>query len=230
MPGCSLLGWRHGLIDEVYKAMDVGVKSFALFPNISSKLKTPTGSEALNEDGLLPRTIRLLKDKYPEIVIYTDASLHPYTLYERDGIVPVNGAGIKDKSLRPLCLQAIAQARAGASVISVSDMIDGSIRAIRDALNAEGFDNVTIMAYTAKVIPGSSNVDIMNIFYQNTYLPIAAYQISGDYMRIKVAGFLKKVDLEISMMTSLSLLSRSGARIIFTYFARLAAAILSGDK
>ncbi|KAL0919163.1 hypothetical protein M5K25_011237 [Dendrobium thyrsiflorum] len=91
MPGCFRLGWRHGLLDEVYKAKDVGVKSFVLFPKIPDALKSPTGDEAFNDNGLVPRAIRLLKDKHPDIVIYTDVALDPYSSDGHDGIVREDG-------------------------------------------------------------------------------------------------------------------------------------------
>jgi len=91
MPGCYRLGWRHGLLDEVYKARDVGVNSFVLFPKVPDALKSPTGDEAYNDNGLVPRTIRLLKDKFPDIVIYTDVALDPYSSDGHDGIVREDG-------------------------------------------------------------------------------------------------------------------------------------------
>ncbi|XP_022895395.1 delta-aminolevulinic acid dehydratase, chloroplastic-like [Olea europaea var. sylvestris] len=80
MPGCYRLGWRHGLVEEVSEARDVGVNSIVLFPKVPDALKTSTGDEAYNENGLVPRTIRLLKDKYPDLIIYTDVALDPILL------------------------------------------------------------------------------------------------------------------------------------------------------
>ncbi|CAK9165235.1 unnamed protein product, partial [Ilex paraguariensis] len=87
MPGCYRLGWRHGLVEEVSKARDVGVNSVVLFPKVPDALKSPSGDEAYNENGLVPRAIRLLKDKYPDLVIYTDVALDPYSSDGHDGIV-----------------------------------------------------------------------------------------------------------------------------------------------
>ncbi|KAG6470058.1 hypothetical protein ZIOFF_071078 [Zingiber officinale] len=150
MPGCFRLGWRHGLIEEVYKARDVGVYSFVLFPKIPDALKSQAGDEAFNDNGLIPRTIRLLKDKYPEIVIYTDVALDPYSSDGHDGIVREDGVIMNDETVYQLCKQAVSQARAGADVVSPSDMMDGRVGAIREALDAEGFHDVSIMSYTAK--------------------------------------------------------------------------------
>ncbi|VAI43459.1 unnamed protein product [Triticum turgidum subsp. durum] len=150
MPGCFRLGWRHGLLEEVYKSRDVGVNSFVLFPKVPDGLKTQTGDEAYNDNGLVPRTIRLLKDKYPDIVIYTDVALDPYSSDGHDGIVREDGVIMNDETVHQLCKQAVSQARAGADVVSPSDMMDGRVGAIRAALDAEGFHDVSIMSYTAK--------------------------------------------------------------------------------
>ncbi|KAH9535555.1 hypothetical protein CY35_17G059900 [Sphagnum magellanicum] len=150
MPGCYRLGWRHGLIDEVYKARDVGVNSVVLFPKVPDALKTSSGDEAFNPDGLVPRCIRLLKDKFPDLVIYTDVALDPYSSDGHDGIVREDGVIMNDETVHQLCKQAVAQARAGADVVSPSDMMDGRVGAIRRALDSEGYTDVSIMAYTAK--------------------------------------------------------------------------------
>ncbi|KAF3446995.1 hypothetical protein FNV43_RR12175 [Rhamnella rubrinervis] len=150
MPGCYRLGWRHGLVEEVSKARDVGVNSIVLFPKIPDGLKTPTGDEAYNDNGLVPRTIQLLKDKFPDLVIYTDVALDPYSSDGHDGIVREDGVIMNDETVHQLCKQAVSQARAGADVVSPSDMMDGRVGAIRAALDAEGFHDVSIMSYTAK--------------------------------------------------------------------------------
>lgn len=150
MPGCQRLGWRHGLIDEVYKARDVGVNSVVLFPKVPDALKSSTGDEAYNPDGLVPRCIRLLKDKFPDLVIYTDVALDPYSSDGHDGIVREDGLIMNDETVHQLCKQAVAQAQAGADVVSPSDMMDGRVGAIRKALDLAGHQDVSIMAYTAK--------------------------------------------------------------------------------
>ncbi|OAE28926.1 hypothetical protein AXG93_2960s1030 [Marchantia polymorpha subsp. ruderalis] len=150
MPGCQRLGWRHGLIEEVYKARDVGVNSVVLFPKVPDALKSATADECYNEDGLVHRSIRLLKDKFPDLVIYTDVALDPYNSDGHDGICREDGVIMNDETVHQLCKQAVSQARAGADVVSPSDMMDGRIGAIRTALDAEGFTDVSIMAYTAK--------------------------------------------------------------------------------
>ncbi|KAK1548830.1 hypothetical protein Q3G72_007343 [Acer saccharum] len=130
MPGCYRLGWRHGLVKEVAKARNVGVNSIVLFPKVPDAVKSPAGDEAYNENGLVPRTIRLLKDKYPDPVIYTDVALDPYSSDGHDGIVREDGVIMNDETGHQLCKQAVAQDRAGADVVSPSDMMDGRVGAI----------------------------------------------------------------------------------------------------
>ncbi|XP_078443246.1 aldolase superfamily protein [Wolffia australiana] len=281
MPGCFRLGWKHGLIDEVYKARDVGINSFVLFPKIPDALKTPTGDEAYNDNGLVPRSIRLLKDKFPDIVIYTDVALDPYNSDGHDGIVREDGVIMNDETVHQLCKQAVSQARAGADVVSPSDMMDGRVAAIRTALDAEGFNDVSIMSYTAKyasafygpfrealdsnprfgdkktyqmnpanyrealiethedaaegsdillVKPALPYLDVVRLLRDNSPLPIAAYQVSGEYAMIKAGAVLKMIDEEKVMMESLMCIKRAGADIILTYFARQAANVLCGMK
>ncbi|XP_078182343.1 delta-aminolevulinic acid dehydratase, chloroplastic-like [Carex rostrata] len=281
MPGCFRLGWQHGLIAEVSKARDVGVNSFVLFPKIPDALKTPTGDEAYNDNGLVPRSIRLLKDKFPDIIIYTDVALDPYSSDGHDGIVREDGVIMNDETVYQLCKQAVSQARAGADVVSPSDMMDGRVGAIREALDAEGFHDVSIMSYTAKyasafygpfrealdsnprfgdkktyqmnpanyrealieteadesegadillVKPALPYSDVIRLLRDNSSLPIAAYQVSGEYSMIKAAGVLKMIDEERVMMESLMCIRRAGADIILSYFARQAAGVLCGTK
>eukprot|EP00884_Botryococcus_braunii_P019897 jgi/Botrbrau1/6591/Bobra.0189s0018.1 len=150
MPGVARLGWRHGLLDAVAEARSVGVNSVVLFPKTPEELKTPTGEEAFNPDGLVQRSIRLLKDKFPDLEIYTDVALDPYNSDGHDGIVRDDGVVLNDETVEFLCRQALSQARAGADCVSPSDMMDGRVGAIRQALDREGFSNVSIMSYTAK--------------------------------------------------------------------------------
>ena len=150
MPGVSRLGWRHGLIDAVAEARSYGVNQVVIFPKTPEHLKTPTGEEAFNPDGLAQRTIRLLKDTYPDLEVYTDVALDPYNSDGHDGIVRDDGVILNDETVEFLCRQAVSQARAGADCVSPSDMMDGRVGAIRRALDREGFTNVSIMSYTAK--------------------------------------------------------------------------------
>uniref|UniRef100_A0A061RH20 Delta-aminolevulinic acid dehydratase n=1 Tax=Tetraselmis sp. GSL018 TaxID=582737 RepID=A0A061RH20_9CHLO len=150
MPGVNRLGWKTGLLDYVAEARSYGVNSVVIFPKTPDHLKTQTGEEAFNPNGLAQRTISLLKDKYPDLEVYTDVALDPYNCDGHDGIVRDDGVILNDETVEFLCRQAVSQARAGADVVSPSDMMDGRVGAIRRALDAEGFSNVSIMSYTAK--------------------------------------------------------------------------------
>lgn len=150
MPGVSRLGWKHGLIDSVAEARSLGVNQVVIFPKTPDHLKTPTGEEAFNPNGLAQRSISLLKDTFPDLEVYTDVALDPYNCDGHDGIVRDDGVIMNDETVEYLCRQAVSQARAGADVVSPSDMMDGRVGAIRRALDSEGFTNVSIMSYTAK--------------------------------------------------------------------------------
>lgn len=150
MPGVDRLGWRHGLADKVREARSYGVNSVVLFPKTPEELKSRIGEEAFNPDGLVQRSIKLLKDDFPDLEIYTDVALDPYNVDGHDGIVRDDGVVMNDETVEFLCRQAVSQARAGADCVSPSDMMDGRVGAIRRALDSEGFSNVSIMSYTAK--------------------------------------------------------------------------------
>eukprot|EP00873_Tetraselmis_striata_P023260 jgi/Tetstr1/443524/TSEL_031528.t1 len=150
MPNVNRLGWNSGLLDHVAEARSYGVNSVVIFPKTPDELKTRTGEEAFNPNGLAQRTISLLKDKFPDIEVYTDVALDPYNTDGHDGIVRDDGVILNDETVEFLCRQAVSQARAGADVVSPSDMMDGRVAAIRRALDVEGFSHVSIMSYTAK--------------------------------------------------------------------------------
>jgi porphobilinogen synthase len=126
------------------------VNQVVIFPKTPDHLKTPTGEEAFNPNGLAQRSISLLKDTFPDLEVYTDVALDPYNSDGHDGIVRDDGVILNDETVEFLCRQAVSQARAGADVVSPSDMMDGRVGAIRRALDREGFTNVSIMSYTAK--------------------------------------------------------------------------------
>ncbi|VVB10150.1 unnamed protein product [Arabis nemorensis] len=148
MPGRYILGWRQGLIKEVARARDAGVNSIMLYPKVPDALKTPTGEEAFKDNGLVPRTVRLLKDRFPELVIYTDVNFDEYSTTGHGGIVREDGVILNDETIHQLCKQAVSQARAGADVVCTSEMLDGSVGAVRAALDAEGFQHVSLMSYS----------------------------------------------------------------------------------
>jgi porphobilinogen synthase len=148
MPGCE----RHALdsmLREVTDAWQFGVRTFVLFPKVPDSLKTNLGVEAYNPNGIVHRAIRMIKEKFPDSVVCTDVALDPYSDQGHDGVVE-DGKILNDVTINQLCKQAVSQARAGADVVAPSDMMDGRVGAIRDALDSEGFTDVSILAYTAK--------------------------------------------------------------------------------
>jgi porphobilinogen synthase len=149
MPGAYR--WSlEGLVAEVGRAWDLGIRCVVLFPKVADGLKTEEGAECFNEHGLIPRAIRRLKEAHPGMTIMTDVALDPYSCDGHDGIVSDEGVVLNDETVEILCRQAVAQARAGADLIGPSDMMDGRVGAIREALDAEGFAGVGIISYTAK--------------------------------------------------------------------------------
>ncbi|MCA3636856.1 MAG: porphobilinogen synthase [Methylobacterium sp.] len=136
-------------VEQAREAASLGIPALALFPNTPSHLRDETGSEALNPDNLICRAIRAIKAAVPEIGIITDVALDPYTSHGHDGLV-AEGRILNDETVAVLVRQALIQADAGADVIAPSDMMDGRVAAIREALDAAGFADVSIMAYAAK--------------------------------------------------------------------------------
>jgi porphobilinogen synthase len=149
MPGASR--WSlEGLVDEVGRAWDLGIRCVVLFPKVADGLKSEDGAECFNEHGLIPRAIRRLKQVHPAMAIMTDVALDPYSCDGHEGIVSAEGVVLNDETVSILCQQAVAQARAGADLIGPSDMMDGRVGAIREALDEEGFEQVGIISYSAK--------------------------------------------------------------------------------
>ena len=149
LPGVSR--WSiDGIVARAKEAHGLGIPSVALFPNTPRHLRTEGGEEALNPDNLMCRAIRAITDAVPDIGILTDVALDPYTAHGHDGLVDQQGRVLNDATMNVLVQQALVQARAGATIIAPSDMMDGRVGAIRTALEAEGFHDVQIMAYAAK--------------------------------------------------------------------------------
>jgi porphobilinogen synthase len=273
MPGC--MRWSvEGLIGEVKSAYAQGIRAVVLFPKIEENLKTPDGLECANDDGLVPRVIRAIKEACPGICVITDVALDPYNSDGHDGIVAREGDELKilnDDTVEVLCRQALCHARAGADIVAPSDMMDGRVGAIRLALDDEGFEEVGIMAYTAKyasafygpfrgaldsapkegdkktyqmdpgnvreairellmdeqegadivmVKPAGPYLDVIVRVRDETTLPIAAYQVSGEYLMIKSACSGGWLDEKAVVMESLLGIKRAGADMILTYFAK----------
>jgi len=152
MPGVERLSIDL-LVEAVGEAKSLGIPAVAVFPVTPQALKTPDGKEATNADNLVCRTVRSIKEAHDGIGVICDVALDPYTTHGQDGIVR-DGEILNDETVSVLCEQAIVQARAGCDVIAPSDMMDGRIGAIRKALDGEGFQHVSLLAYSAKYASG----------------------------------------------------------------------------
>jgi porphobilinogen synthase len=277
MPLESLPGQKRwsikGLVTQVDHAARVGIRAVVLFPKVPDKKKNPTGDEAWNDKGLIPKAIAAIKESVPDMAVITDVALDPYNSDGHDGIVR-NGVIVNDETVAVLCRQAICQARAGADIVAPSDMMDGRVGAIRDALDDEGFSDVAILAYTAKyasafygpfrgaldsapktgdkksyqmdpgnarealreamldeaegadilmVKPAGPYLDVIRDLRAATDLPLAAYQVSGEYLMIKAAAKSGWLDEQAAVLESLTGIFRAGADMVLTYFAAEAA-------
>jgi porphobilinogen synthase len=149
MPGVQRLSIDR-LMPLAEQCVSLGVPVLALFPVIDPKLKTPDGREATNPDGLVPRTVRALKDRFPQLGVLCDVALDPFTSHGQDGLLDESGYILNDVTVDVLTKQALVQAAAGVDIVAPSDMMDGRIGAIRQALEGAGHINTRIMAYSAK--------------------------------------------------------------------------------
>jgi len=262
---------------EVKRAWDLGIRCVVLFPKVSETLKTENGAECFNPDGLIPRAIRQLKRDLPEMAIMTDVALDPYSCDGHDGIVSQDGVVLNDETIELLCRQAVMQAEAGADLIGPSDMMDGRVGAIREALDDAGYEHVGIISYTAKyssayygpfrealdsapreagskpipknkdtyqmdpanareaiteaqldeqegadimmVKPGLAYLDIIHRLREESELPIAAYNVSGEYSMVKAAAERGWIDERAVVLETLLSFKRAGADLILTYHA-----------
>ena len=276
MPGASR--WSlAGLTGEVQRAWDLGIRCVVLFPKVAEGLKTEDGAESFNDNGLIPRAIRQLKSALPDMAIMTDVALDPYSCDGHDGIVSEDGIVLNDETIDQLCKQAVMQAAAGADLIGPSDMMDGRVGALREALDDEGFEHVGIISYTAKyssayygpfrealdsapraasrkpipknkdtyqmdpanareaiteaqldeqegadimmVKPGLAYLDIIHRLREESELPIAAYNVSGEYSMVKAAAERGWIDEKAVVLETLLSFKRAGADLILTYHA-----------
>lgn len=258
------------ILKEVEECMNLGLKSFALFPNISESLKNSTATESYNEKGLYLSTIREIKKRFPESCLITDVAMDPYSSDGHDGLVK-DGKILNDDTLPILGRMALAQAAAGADILGPSDMMDGRVGYLRDLLDSQDFTDVGIMAYTAKyasafygpfrdalnsapklgdkktyqmdpanqaealieaeldfsegadfmmVKPALAYLDVIKLLYDNFELPIAAYNVSGEYAMVKAAAQNGWLDNDKTRDEMLLSIKRAGAKVILTYFAK----------
>jgi len=149
MPGIE----RHSidlLLKELAEAVDLGIPAVALFPVVGEDKKSLDGAECANPDGLVQRTVKAIRAEYPDIAVITDVALDPYTTHGQDGIIDDAGYVLNDETVAMLTRQALSHADAGADIVAPSDMMDGRIGAIRDALESKDHRNTMILAYAAK--------------------------------------------------------------------------------
>jgi porphobilinogen synthase len=258
------------LLKEIEVCLKLGITTFDIFPSLHDKLKDKKANESLNKKGLYLSAIKEIKSKFPEAVIMTDVAMDPYSSDGHDGFVK-NGEILNDETLEILAKMAVAQAEAGADIIGPSDMMDGRVGFIRQALDENKFTNVSIMSYTAKyasafygpfrdaldsapkfgdkktyqmnpanskeaileadldynegadflmVKPALSYLDIIKTLNDNFSLPIAAYNVSGEYAMVKAAAQKGWIDGERIRDEILLSIKRAGASVILTYFAK----------
>ena len=258
------------LLKEIESCVNLGITSFALFPQVAEERKDTLATESHRKGSLYLEAIHAVTSRFPEISMLTDVAMDPYSSDGHDGIVK-NGEILNDETLEVLAKMAIAQAQAGSKLIGPSDMMDGRVGYIRDSLDDAGFTNVGIMAYSAKyasafygpfrdalesapkfgdkktyqmnpansrealreaeldelegadflmVKPALAYLDIISLLRDNTNLPIAAYNVSGEYAMVKAAAANGWIDGEKAMLESLLAMKRAGAQVILTYFAK----------
>lgn len=264
LPGCNRLSVDQ-LIEEVGRFKEL--RAVALFPAIEDRLKDSRAKEALNPAGLVPRAVRELKARFPDMLVITDIALDPYSSDGHDGIVK-NGEILNDETLLVLAKQALVHAEAGADFVAPSDMMDGRVGWIRKALDENQFTSTGIIAYSTKyasafygpfrsalesaprfgdkktyqmspsnrrealrearldisegadvlmVKPALSYLDVISAVRQNSDIPVAAYNVSGEYAMVKAAAANGWLDEKAAVLEILTSIKRAGADFIFTY-------------
>lgn len=263
------------LKDEVKILRSLGLKSVLLFVKVSDNLKDNKGTEALNPEGLMQRAIKTVKSVCPDMLVMTDVALDPFSSYGHDGIVE-GGKIINDATVEVLAEMSISHAEAGADFVAPSDMMDGRILGIREALDQSNLIDVGIMSYSAKyasafygpfrealdsapvdiqdipedkktyqmdsanreeairetemdinegadivmVKPGLCYLDIVRDIRNSFDVPIAVYQVSGEYAMLKAAAEKGWLDHDAVMLEQIVSIKRAGANIIASYFAK----------
>jgi porphobilinogen synthase len=280
MPGC----YRYTLdllLAEIAELYTLGIKAVALFPVVSEAKKDDNGTESYNPQGLAQCAVRAIRATTPETIVITDVALDPFTTHGHDGVIDEHGVILNDETVEILVKMSISQAEAGCDIVAPSDMMDGRIGAIRKGLDAHGFTDVGILAYSAKyasayygpfrdaldsapkfgdkktyqmdpanarealteieldiaegadmvmVKPALAYLDIIHQVKANCNVPVAAYNVSGEYSLIKAAAQLGWIDEKKIIMETLLSIKRAGADLILTYFAKEVALILHDPK
>ncbi len=260
---------------EIKSLWEMGLCGVLLFVKVPDHLKDNEGKEALNPDGLMQRAIKTVKNACPEMLVMTDVALDPYSQFGHDGIVS-EGQILNDETAEVLAEMSISHATAGADFVAPSDMMDGRILTIREALDDEGFIDTGIMSYSAKyasafygpfrdaldsapvdlknvpkdkktyqmdpanrfeaiketqmdidegadivmVKPGLAYLDIVREIKNEVDVPVAVYQVSGEYAMLKAAAEKGWLDHDTVMMEQLLAIKRAGATLIASYFAK----------
>ncbi|MCB0484255.1 MAG: porphobilinogen synthase [Flavobacteriales bacterium] len=275
MPGIPRLSLDN-LLYEVEECLQLGLRSFVVFPSVPDKLKNKQGSYGHRTDNFYLQAFREVKKKFGnDVCLMSDVALDPYNSDGHDGLVE-GGRILNDETLPLLAKQAIVQAEAGADIIGPSDMMDGRVGYLRDALDEAGFKDVSIMAYTAKyasgfygpfrqaldsaprasddipadkatyqmdpankrealieaeldtaegadylmIKPALAYLDVIHLLREHSALPIAAYNVSGEYAMIMAAVRNGWLEAERVIPETLTSIRRAGADVILTYFAK----------
>lgn len=262
---------------EVKELWSMGLCGVLVFVKVADALKDNAGTEALNPKGLMQRAVDTIKNACPDMLVMTDVALDPYSSYGHDGIVEDNEI-LNDETVEVLAEMALSHAEAGADFVAPSDMMDGRILSIREALEEAGYTNTGIMSYSAKyasafygpfrealdsapgfgdkttyqmdpanrfealeeaqadieegadiimVKPGICYLDIVRELKNEIDVPIAVYQVSGEYAMVKAAAEKGWLDHDAVMMEQVLAIKRSGANLIASYFAKEVVALMS---
>ena len=268
------------MLKEIEECLKLGITVFDVFPAVEDQWKDKTATKSYDHAFFYLRALRLIKKEFPEACIMTDVAMDPYSSDGHDGLVK-DGKILNDETLEILGRMALAQAETGIDIIGPSDMMDGRVGHIRNVLDENGFNEVSIMSYTAKyasafynpfrdaldsapkfgdkktyqmnpanrrealreaqldemegadflmVKPALAYLDIIRLLKDNTSLPIAAYNVSGEYSMIKAAAQKGWLDGERVMKETLLSIKRAGADVILTYFAKEFARLNASNK
>lgn len=269
-------------VKEVKELYALGIRAVNIYVKVSDHLKDNTGTGAWNSNGLMQTAIRAIKDACPNMVVMPDVALDPYSIYGHDGIID-KGEVLNDQTVEALMKMSVSHAEAGADFVAPSDMMDGRVLKIREALDQSGFTQVGIMSYAAKyasafygpfrdaldsapredvaipkdkktyqmdyanrieaikealydveegadivmVKPGMAYLDVVREVKDAVAVPVAVYQVSGEYAMVKAAAEKGWLDHDQIMLEQLMCIKRAGASLISTYFAKEAAVLLS---
>ncbi|MEM6828886.1 MAG: porphobilinogen synthase [Bacteroidota bacterium] len=279
MPGIYRLS-EDLMLKEIEACLEIGIKGFDLFPVVEEHYKDKMATKSYGPDFFYLKSLKKIKETFPEALIITDVAMDPYSSDGHDGIVE-DGKIVNDETLEVLGRMSLAQAETGIDMIGPSDMMDFRVGYLRNILDENGFHETGIMSYTAKyasafygpfrdaldsapkfgdkktyqmnpansqealleaqldfqegadvmmVKPALAYLDVIHQLKENFNIPIAAYNVSGEYSMIKAASEKGWINGDTAMMESLMSIKRSGSDMIFTYFAKDASQYLLSKK